>query len=119
MRDQALRREEVPERNTTEMERLTILNDVPGNPAWKVAIDEELRRVLEPFNGPWTVRLRPVEAWQGGSGWSVEVTRPGHVWTLRITEHNQEPALLARYVGEAVQPERFGSPGGGGQAGDA
>jgi hypothetical protein len=97
------------------MERLTILNDVAGNPAWKSAIDQELRRVLEPFPGPWTVRLRPVEAWQGGSGWSVEVTRPGHVWTLRITENNQEPTVLARYVNEAVQPERFGvreEPGG-------
>jgi hypothetical protein len=90
------------------MERLTILNDVPGNPAWKSAIEQELRRVLEPYAGPWTVRMRPVEAWQGGSGWSVEVTRPGHVWTLRITENNQEPAVLAGYVCEAVQPERFG-----------
>ena len=101
------------------MESLNILNDVPGNPAWKSAIDVELRRVLEPFPGPWTVRLRPVEAWQGGSGWSVEVTRPGHVWTLRITENNQEPAVLARYVGEAVQPERFGSPERSGGTADA
>lgn len=89
------------------MERFTMLNDVPGNPAWKSALDAELRRALEPYPGPWTVRLRPVEAWQGGSGWSVEVTRPGHVWTLRITEHNQEPVTLARYVVDAVQPERF------------
>jgi hypothetical protein len=101
------------------MERLTILNDVPGNPAWKSAIDQELRRVLEPFSGPWTVRMRPVEAWQGGSGWSVEVTRPGHVWTLRITENNQEPDVLARYVGEAVQPERFGGPEESGGTADA
>ena len=94
------------------MERFTLLNDVPGNPAWKSAVDAELRRALEPYPGPWTVRLRPVEAWQGGSGWSVEVTRPGHVWTLRITEQNQEPATLARYVVDAVQPERFGESEG-------
>ena len=102
----------VPERIRAEMERLTILNDVPGSPVLKAAIDEELRRVLQPFAGPWTVRMRPVEAWQGGSGWSVEVTRPGHVWTLRITETNQEPATLAVYIAEAVQPARFGVEGG-------
>jgi hypothetical protein len=101
------------------MERLIILNEVPGNPAWKSAIDQEVRRVLEPYPGPWTVRLRPVEAWQGGSGWSVEVTRPGHVWTLRITENNQEPAVLAHYLCEAVQPERFGSVDGQGGTADA
>ncbi|HET8645768.1 MAG TPA: hypothetical protein VFO85_09785, partial [Vicinamibacteria bacterium] len=96
------------------MEQVTILNDVPGNAAWKSAVDEELRRVLDPFTGPWTVRLRPVEAWQGGNGWSVEVTRPGHVWTLRITEHNQEPEVLAHYVNEAVQPDRFARKDGDG-----
>lgn len=91
-----------------DMKRLTVLNDIKGTPAWKAAIDEELRGVLEPYVGPWTVRLRPVEAWQGGTGWSVEVTRPGHVWTLRIAEHNQDPAAMARYIAEAVQPDRFG-----------
>jgi hypothetical protein len=90
------------------MNRLTILNDVPGNPAFKAAIEQELRRVLEPFLGPWTVRMRPVEPWQGGSGWSVDVTRPGHIWTLRITEPDQEPTVLARYIEESVQPDRFG-----------
>lgn len=104
----------VPNSTGVEMERFTILNDVPGNPAWKAAVDAELRRALEPFPGPWTVRLRPVEAWQGVSGWSVEVTRPGHVWTLRITEDRQEPGTVARYVVEAVQPDRFGSRGGDG-----
>lgn len=99
---------EGPRRVRDEMERVTVFNEVPANGAWKGAIDQELRRALDPFNGPWTVRLRPVESWQGGSGWSVEVTRPGHVWTLRITEYNQEPSMLARYVVEAVQPERFG-----------
>jgi mannose/cellobiose epimerase-like protein (N-acyl-D-glucosamine 2-epimerase family) len=91
------------------MERMTILNDVPGDAAWKTALDQELRRVLEQFAGPWTVRLRPVEAWQGGSGSSVEVTRPGHVWMLRVNEQDHEPATLARCVAEAVRPERFGS----------
>lgn len=104
----------VPERIGVEMERFTILNDVPGNPAWKAALDAELRRALEPYPGPWTVRLRPVDAWQGGGGWSVEVSRPGHVWTLRITEHIQEPMMVARYVMEAVQPGRFGRTGGDG-----
>jgi hypothetical protein len=94
------------------MERLTVLNDVPGNPAWKAAVDQELRRVLEKFAGPWTVRLRPVETWQGGSGWSVEVTRPGHVWMLRVGENDREPETLARYVTEAVQPDRFPQDGG-------
>lgn len=103
-----------PQRIGGAMERLTILNDVPGNPAWKAAVDFELRRALEPYEGPWTVRLRPVDSWQGGSGWSVEVTRPGHVWTLRITEHNQEPETLARYVLDAVRPDRFGGGGGNG-----
>ena len=96
------------------MERFTILNDVPGSPAWKGAVDAELRRALEPYAGPWTVRLRPVDSWQGGSGWSVEVTRPGHVWTLRITEQDQDPATLARYVMGAGRPERFGTGGGSG-----
>ena len=80
-----------------------------GDGAWKAALDQELRRVLEQFAGPWTVRLRPVEAWQGASGSSVEVTRPGHVWMLRINEHDHEPATLARCVADAVRPERFGT----------
>lgn len=103
-----------PERIGGAMERFTILNDVPGNPAWKAAVAAELQRALEPYDGPWTVRLRPVDSWQGGSGWSVEVTRPGHVWTLRITQQDQDPGMLARYVLEAVRPERFGSPEGNG-----
>jgi hypothetical protein len=90
------------------MERLTVLNDVPGDAKWKAVIDEALRTVLDPYHGPWMVRLRPVEAWQGGSGWSVEVGRPGHVWTLRVTVDNQDPSAFARSVAEAVQPERFG-----------
>jgi hypothetical protein len=90
------------------MERLTILNDVPGDPAWKTAVDHALYRVLAQYSGPWTVRLHPMEAWQGGGGWSVEVTRPGHVWTLRINERDHEPEVMARRVADAVQPERFG-----------
>jgi hypothetical protein len=97
------------------MEPVTILNEVPGDSTWKAAVDCVLRTALAPFAGPWTVRLRPVQSWQGGSGWSVEVVRPGHVWTLRVAEQNQEPPLLARYVAEAVQPERFGSAPGGGE----
>ena len=97
------------------MERLTLLNDVPGDPTWRSTLDQELRNVFEPFAGPWTVRVRPVETWQGGDGWSVEVGRPGHVWTLRLAGNSQDPAALARYIADAVQPERFGpsSDGGG------
>ncbi len=90
------------------MERLIVLNDVPGDPHWRAAVDQELRNVLEPYAGPRTVRVRPVETWQGGEGWSVEVGRPGHVWTLRVAAQNQDPLALARYIAEAVQPERFG-----------
>lgn len=95
------------------MERLTVLNHIPGDSNWKNAVNEQLKNVLDPFNGPWTVRLRPVETWQGGDGWSVEVGRPGHVWTLRIAADGQDPAALARYIAEAVQPDRFGRRGDG------
>ena len=37
----------VPHRIGGRMERFTLLNDVPGNPAWKSAVDTELRRALD------------------------------------------------------------------------
>ena len=90
-------------------ERVTIINDLPATTAVKAAIDAELKLALKPYLGPWVVRLRPVDMWQGDGGWSVEVSRPGHVWTLRVTGHQQEPPLLVRHLTDAVQPERFGA----------
>ena len=99
------------------MDRVTVLNDVPGTHSWRGAIEEELRRALGSYSGPWTVRIRPAESWQGGGdAWSVEVARPGHVWTLRVMGAHQEPGELARHIFDAVQPDRFGSNGGGGTA---
>ena len=89
------------------MERLTVLIGIPGTNEWKSAIDRELRGVLEPYEGPWTVRLRDSASWLAGGGWSVEVMRPGHVWTLRIGPEDQDPTSIARHVADAVQPQRF------------
>ena len=58
-------------------ERVTIINDLPAPAATKGAIEQELSRTLLPYPGPWTVRLRPVDVWQGDGGWSIEVSRPG------------------------------------------
>jgi hypothetical protein len=90
-------------------ERVVIINDLPAPVTVKVAIETELKQALLPYQGPWMVRLRPVDMWQGDGGWSVEVSRPGHVWTLRVAEQQQEPPVLVRYLTEAVQPERFGA----------
>ena len=91
-------------------ERVTIINDLPAPAATKGAIEVELSRTLLPYPGPWTVRLRPVDVWQGDGGWSIEVSRPGHVWTLRVHPPHQDPPLLARYIVDNVQPHRF-TPG--------
>jgi hypothetical protein len=89
-------------------DRVTIINDLPAPAATKGAIETELTQTLKPFPGPWTVRLRPVDLWQGDGGWSIEVSRPGHVWTLRVNGAQQDPPLLARCIVDNVQPQRFG-----------
>ena len=89
-------------------ERVTIINDLHAPAETKGAIETELTEAFRPYTGPWTVRLRPVDMWQGDCGWSIEVSRPGHVWTLRVHGPHQDPPLLARYIKDNVQPHRFG-----------
>ena len=93
-------------------ERVTIINDVPASTAARSAIDVVLRRALQPYRGPWLVRLRAVEVWQSDDGWSVDVSRPGHVWTLRVSGPQQEPEALVCQVVDAVQRQRFGTSEG-------
>ena len=89
-------------------ERVTIINDLQAPAETKGLIETELTEAFRPYTGPWTVRLRPVDMWQGDGGWSIEVSRPGHVWTLRVHGPHQDPPLLARYIKDNVQPHRFG-----------
>ena len=89
-------------------ERVTIINDLQAPAETTGAIETELTEAFRPYTGPWTVRLRPVDMWQGDGGWSIEVSRPGHVWTLRVHGPHQDPPLLARYIKDNVQPHRFG-----------
>lgn len=68
------------------------------------ALEQALAAVLPPDEGPWTVTLRPGGAWQASADWSVQVARPGSVWTLRATPEQQEPAAFAAAIGRLLRP---------------
>jgi len=103
----------VERREDTEME-MTLVNHIPLSPDSKAALDESIRAALGGYVGPWRVTLRVAEWWEGGQDWCVEVTRPGHVWTMRARANLKDPTALSRYILETVQPEQFGR--GDGQA---